>query len=182
MQVVVANGTIVNANETFNADLFRALKGGQSNFGIVTRFDIKTHPQAEFWGGALQYSESADEAQLSAFTKFKTDPYDPMVEIEQTYVYFGALQTYLSTNNLFYTEAVANASALDIFTDIQPQTGSTLRLARASEFAEELEELQPKDQLCVSPSSLIFLPQTAYLCINTGAHQRGIFNPEFSNI
>ncbi|KAF2734805.1 FAD-binding domain-containing protein [Polyplosphaeria fusca] len=43
-EVVLANSTVVNANAEENADLFRALKGGGPNFGIVTRFDIQTHP------------------------------------------------------------------------------------------------------------------------------------------
>jgi hypothetical protein len=34
----------VNANASHYADLWRALKGGSSNFGIVTRLDINTFP------------------------------------------------------------------------------------------------------------------------------------------
>ncbi|KAI0518000.1 FAD-binding domain-containing protein [Xylaria bambusicola] len=40
-EVVLANGTIINANRTVNADLWQALKGGGNNFGIVTRFDME---------------------------------------------------------------------------------------------------------------------------------------------
>ncbi|KAJ3578650.1 hypothetical protein NPX13_g1910 [Xylaria arbuscula] len=40
-EVVLANGTIVYANQVQNADLWQALKGGGSNFGIVTRFDME---------------------------------------------------------------------------------------------------------------------------------------------
>ncbi|CAG9950901.1 unnamed protein product [Clonostachys rosea f. rosea IK726] len=47
-EVVLANGTIVNANKTANADLWRALKGGWANFGVVTRFDIETTAAPEF--------------------------------------------------------------------------------------------------------------------------------------
>ncbi|KAI3321032.1 FAD-binding domain-containing protein [Xylariaceae sp. AK1471] len=43
-EVVLANGTIINANQTNNADLWQALKGGSSNFGIVTRFDMEALP------------------------------------------------------------------------------------------------------------------------------------------
>ncbi|KAL4790312.1 6-hydroxy-D-nicotine oxidase [Aspergillus venezuelensis] len=50
-EVALSDGKIVNANSSENTDLFRALKGGGSNFGIVTRFDIKTHPSLN-----LQYS------------------------------------------------------------------------------------------------------------------------------
>lgn len=43
-EVVLANGTIVDANASCHPDLWRALKGGSSNYGIVTRFDINTFP------------------------------------------------------------------------------------------------------------------------------------------
>ncbi|KAI3324251.1 FAD-binding domain-containing protein [Xylariaceae sp. AK1471] len=146
MEVVLANGTILDANATSNSRLFRALKGGQSNFGVVTRFDLITHPQSKFWGGAIQYPASADAAQLSVFTAFKMDPYDPFVGSEQTFVYFGSQNTFSSTNNIFYTKSAANGSGLHVFTDIQPQSSSTLRLSRASNFAQELKKFQPVDQ------------------------------------
>lgn len=41
--VVLGNGTQVVANATTHKDLFWALKGGANNFGIVTRFVIKTY-------------------------------------------------------------------------------------------------------------------------------------------
>ncbi|KAI9035718.1 FAD-binding oxidoreductase [Aspergillus affinis] len=43
-EILLADGSLVNANADENADLHRALKGGGSNFGIVTRFDLETHP------------------------------------------------------------------------------------------------------------------------------------------
>ena len=43
-EVVLVSGEIVNANASCHADLWRALKGGSSNFGIVTKFDMDTFP------------------------------------------------------------------------------------------------------------------------------------------
>ncbi|RYP78359.1 hypothetical protein DL771_000544 [Monosporascus sp. 5C6A] len=43
-EVVLADSTIVNADAGSNPDLYRALKGGGSNFGIVTQLDITTYP------------------------------------------------------------------------------------------------------------------------------------------
>lgn len=48
-EVVLANGTIINANSTTNADLWRALKGGSGNLGIVTRFDMETIPSTSLY-------------------------------------------------------------------------------------------------------------------------------------
>lgn len=43
-EVVLASGEVVNANATDNSDLFQALKGGSSNFGVVTHIDLETIP------------------------------------------------------------------------------------------------------------------------------------------
>lgn len=53
MQVVLANGTICNANANSHPDLWYALKGGSNNFGVVTRIDLKTFAQGKFWGGSI---------------------------------------------------------------------------------------------------------------------------------
>lgn len=50
-EVVLANGDIVNASATSHPDLWKALKGGSGNFGIVMRFDVRAFPARELWGG-----------------------------------------------------------------------------------------------------------------------------------
>ncbi|CAZ80485.1 unnamed protein product [Tuber melanosporum] len=44
MEVVLANGDIVNVSKGSNPDLFWALRGAGSSFGIVTNFKFKTYP------------------------------------------------------------------------------------------------------------------------------------------
>ncbi|KAF2789702.1 FAD-binding domain-containing protein [Melanomma pulvis-pyrius CBS 109.77] len=148
-QVVLASGAIVNANAKENPLLFKALKGGQNNFGIITRFDLVIKPTARFWGGAVVTPESADPAQLDAFTKFKQAPYNPLLEIEQTFVYYGSQQSYFVSNNLFYLTASSNISSLDPFTSITPQLSSTLRISDVADFASEVEAGQPMNQFTV---------------------------------
>src|SRR6185436_6139291 len=42
--LVTAEGEILTANATENADLFWALRGGGGNFGVVTSFEFALHP------------------------------------------------------------------------------------------------------------------------------------------
>ncbi|OAL47125.1 FAD-binding domain-containing protein [Pyrenochaeta sp. DS3sAY3a] len=48
-EVVLGDSSIVNANASHNTDLYRALRGGGNNFGIVTRFDMRTSPVHDIW-------------------------------------------------------------------------------------------------------------------------------------
>ena len=43
--VVTADGSILKASEDDHPDLFYALRGGGSNFGVVTELAYKLHPQ-----------------------------------------------------------------------------------------------------------------------------------------
>ncbi|KAI1371225.1 FAD-binding domain-containing protein [Hypoxylon crocopeplum] len=58
-EVVLADGRIVTADRETNADLFRALKGGSNNFGIVTSFTMPTMPSDRIWGGIAATPETA---------------------------------------------------------------------------------------------------------------------------
>ena len=71
VEVVIADGTIVRANETQNSDLYfvcdhvalsylvvftcysQAIRGAAASFGIVTEFVFETHPEP---GSAVHYS------------------------------------------------------------------------------------------------------------------------------
>ncbi|KAK7040090.1 hypothetical protein VNI00_009895 [Paramarasmius palmivorus] len=54
-EVVLSNGTIVNANEDAHPDLYWALKTGSTNYGIVTRFDMPTFPLSKIWASQNTY-------------------------------------------------------------------------------------------------------------------------------
>jgi hypothetical protein len=50
--VVVADGSVVRANDKENSDLFWALRGGGGNFGVVTEFEVNLHPVSSVLFGA----------------------------------------------------------------------------------------------------------------------------------
>jgi hypothetical protein len=69
-EVVTAEGKIIQVNKTSNSDLFWALKGGSSNFGIVTRFDLQTHPTGQIYGGLMTWNQSAIDGAVNSLAAF----------------------------------------------------------------------------------------------------------------
>ncbi|KAL3445433.1 hypothetical protein BJX65DRAFT_296956 [Aspergillus insuetus] len=66
-QVLLTDGSLINANEEGNADLYRALKGGGSNFGIVTQFDIAVHPLIK---ATVAEHAMEEDSKIGMFTNF----------------------------------------------------------------------------------------------------------------
>ncbi|BDR21254.1 FAD-linked oxidase [Vibrio sp. STUT-A16] len=69
--VVTADGRQLLANETENADLFWALRGGGGNFGIVTRFEFQLHPVGpEVLSGLIVFPFEQAKSIITQFAKF----------------------------------------------------------------------------------------------------------------
>jgi FAD/FMN-containing dehydrogenase len=61
-EVVLADGSIVEANETEHPELFWALRGGGGNFGVVTRFDFRLHPVGPMIHLGMLFWDAPDSA------------------------------------------------------------------------------------------------------------------------
>ncbi|KAF8632474.1 hypothetical protein AX15_001873 [Amanita polypyramis BW_CC] len=80
-ELVQPDGKIVTVTENSSPDLFFGLKGGFNNFGIVTKFTMKTFPQTHVWGGIVTYTEDSIPAVKAAVTKFVDTVSDPKASI-----------------------------------------------------------------------------------------------------
>ena len=121
-EVVLASGEIVNANLNENSDLFIALRGGGNNFGIVTRFDMRTFQQGPLWGGAVFYFPPSFPDQIKSLVMELRKP-DASDESHFMISLFFAAQfgQVLGLNQAYYTRAIEKPPVLEPFTNMQPQ-------------------------------------------------------------
>ncbi len=75
-EVVTADGRVVRASETENADLFWGLRGGGGNFGVVTSFEYRLYPVGpEIFGGVIAWPADQAGAVYEAFGRvFRNAP------------------------------------------------------------------------------------------------------------
>lgn len=71
-ELVLPYGKVVNVNSSSLPDLFKALKGGSNNFGVVTRFEIKSFDSGPFWGGQVLYPIITMPQHVAAFVTLGT--------------------------------------------------------------------------------------------------------------
>ncbi|KAI0517438.1 putative FAD-binding oxidoreductase [Xylaria bambusicola] len=130
--VVLADGSIVNANKHSHPDLWWALKGGANNFGIVTRFTLITYPTGLVWGGYRVYTLDAIPALFDALLAYQSvavkDPYANLMM--QAFPLNGTLGVLL---NMVYNKPVGNPAAFTPFYDI-PAIADTVHIQPMTDF------------------------------------------------
>jgi hypothetical protein len=138
-EVVLADGSVVDANQHKNRDLWVSLKGGSNNFGIVTRFDIRTFPQDNFYGGVIVYDISTIDTQLKGFTSL-LENFDPCAAIMMSISWNQARNSYSIFSNLEYTKKDTAPAALQPFLEAQPQYLNTMRVSNLTDFTTEASQ------------------------------------------
>ncbi|KAM5349599.1 hypothetical protein ACJ41O_006104 [Fusarium nematophilum] len=108
-ELVLANGTVTTASATQNADLFKVLRGGGANFGIVTSFTLESVPYKGMWGGMRAQTLEHLDGLLDAFHEYATvsTRNDPHVSVViNSGLYEG---NWIFANDLEYGVAVENS-------------------------------------------------------------------------
>jgi FAD/FMN-containing dehydrogenase len=80
--VVTADGRLVHASETENADLLWGLRGGGGNFGVVTQFELQLHPVGPtVYAGPIFYPADAAGELLRVFRDWATGAPDEVTAV-----------------------------------------------------------------------------------------------------
>lgn len=116
-EVVLADGSIVTASADQHPDLWRALKGGGGNFGIVTRFTIPAFPAGKMWTASLLSPGFRAATSLTAFhdygknaTSGEPGAFDEnAAPVILAFVYLTKVGLSLCSTALAYTESESKA-------------------------------------------------------------------------
>ena len=153
-EVVLASGEVVLArrDDPETADLWDALRGGSTNFGVVTAVEMVCFPHpAHFRCANIAYLSPARQATLQAVVELGSQPSAP-TEGEATTHAIWALTHAAGVpvkilNVMATTTAAAGCDGLQGFLDARgriPLLGG-LREKKHSEFATEVGNLSAKD-------------------------------------
>lgn len=111
-EVVLADGSIVTASASEHPDLWRVLKGGSNNFGIVTRFTFRCLPSAPLWVGWMYGLVAFQQTKLlKAYNDYLQHASQPSGFDENaagpimTFAYVQSLPMQIYALNLIYTKA-----------------------------------------------------------------------------
>ncbi|KAK7686217.1 hypothetical protein QCA50_010437 [Cerrena zonata] len=113
-ELVLPSGQVKSVTQSSNPDLFFALRGGYNNFGIVTKFTLKTYPQGQVWGGQLTIGGDHLTEFHTALAKF-SDNTDPKAQLLAPVIYVQAFGGPIVNLLLFYDGPTPPAGIFDDF-------------------------------------------------------------------
>jgi FAD/FMN-containing dehydrogenase len=79
VELVSADGDVLQVSDETDPDLFWGLRGAGSNFGIASSFEFATHPLDTILGGIVAYPISEALRVLAAYQEITADPPDELV-------------------------------------------------------------------------------------------------------
>ncbi|KAI0063733.1 FAD-binding domain-containing protein [Artomyces pyxidatus] len=85
IELVLPQGTVMQVTAA-DDDLWFGLKGGFNNFGIVTRFTLRSHPQTDVWAGLLLIAAIHLNEFNAAIVKFEANVKDTKASLAPAFV------------------------------------------------------------------------------------------------
>ncbi|KAL9091983.1 MAG: hypothetical protein Q9159_001128 [Coniocarpon cinnabarinum] len=142
-EVVLADGNVVRATENCYADLWRALKGGGNNFGIVTKFIARTYAQERLWAGYMYHSVSAAPQLLQAFHDFSIpEHFDEYATAWLAMGYSSKWRSTAMASHIVYTKPEKRPAALEKFMTAR-RFWSTVKLRSMASTGREMDSNTP---------------------------------------
>lgn len=138
--IVLGNGTLVSASKRSHPDLFWALKGGANNYGIVTKFTLKTYYVPKITTSIQVFNETYFPQYFEAMcNSAKHDEKDPIAAGMIATVTYNATTKIASASLLGVQEGISNPpSQFANFTKI-PATERINNVTTLNEWAETLD-------------------------------------------
>ncbi|KAK3674031.1 hypothetical protein LTR78_006234 [Recurvomyces mirabilis] len=143
--IVLANGTIAHATAFEHSDLWRALKGGSGNFGIVTSIVARTFVAGDVWAGYGYWPHWQAQKILKAFVDFNQpanfDEYaaGPIV----AFVYIPSIGLRLIASSLVYTRPEPWPRVFNDFNRLW-RYWSTAKVRPLTDATDELHRASPR--------------------------------------
>ncbi|KAK3713687.1 FAD-dependent monooxygenase ctb5 [Vermiconidia calcicola] len=105
-EVVLATGDVVNANIKENPRLWKALRGGSNNFGVVTALTLRTFEQGVFWGGQTFHDIDTRKQHFRTVEQItNSHPFDPYAHFVTSLVMTNMTRDWFVANSLQYTKS-----------------------------------------------------------------------------
>ncbi|KAF2643780.1 FAD binding domain-containing protein [Massarina eburnea CBS 473.64] len=140
-EVVTASGIIVTASPTNYPDLYWALRGGGNNFGIVTKFNLKTISQGLMWGGSRIHLEDQFPAVINAFYNLGVNSAQDTAAAQITSFAYTQ-NTRLASADLQYAKPIANASIFSEYLAI-PSLQDTTKVRSLADLTVQFNSSNP---------------------------------------
>lgn len=135
--LVLADGRIIKVDRDSHPDLWRCLKGGSNNFGIVTNFVMKAIESDRVWGGMTFYPRQTTDAAIEAlvdFTDHVTDDVDSNIVCMFTHI--PEFKDIVVAVHFAQVSAVEKAPAYNKFMAL-PEITNTVKTSSIHEMAVE---------------------------------------------
>ncbi|KAI3391161.1 hypothetical protein diail_7808 [Diaporthe ilicicola] len=148
-EVVLADGSVVKASARENADLWKGLRGGANNFGIVTAMDLVTFKQGPLWSILSISPTTVLDQQASIYANLMApENYDVNASFLTGWAFSGAAGGSVALHQLVYTEPNGTENP-PFYKDVLelptiPNIGSPAIVANMSTIAQNSVALNPK--------------------------------------
>ncbi|RPA97002.1 FAD-binding domain-containing protein [Choiromyces venosus 120613-1] len=172
-EVVLANGTIVNANTNSHSELYWALKGGTSNFGVITRFTLKTVPMSKIWGGVITYNATQAEAVIDAIYTYQTEHISDLKSAISVQFILGAGVVLVT---LMYAQSISSSPVAFAPFDSLPYNFYTTTVDMHKDMYQDILSIATDTSEKIAKyqgAALIFVAQTISPTMTAGSAKTG---------